>query len=141
MTLDGVLDKSTIQFPRLLPRDEAEELIGYIARRLPVRVHYRTQYSRLMNFHDPDTPDKLLIKECAVSVVGDIEMVRNSMAFDTFCMEPSNGDTSKLETMRFQLVPGWELGEYRKDVRALWAYTRRAVNSYFRNHTPPNTTP
>ena len=128
MTIDEVISEAEIQFPTLLSRKEAEELLMYIAVKLPGSVHYRTHYSR---FVDPNDCSELQIEGRALKINGDISRVGSPMAFDTFYIEPSEEDTSKLEIMKFQLVPGWELGDYRPEIRGLWNDTRRLIDAYF----------
>jgi len=134
MTIDEVISEAEIQFPISLSRSGAEELLRYIAVKLPGRVHYRTHYSR---FIDPNDCSEPQTEGRALKINGDISRVGSPMAFDTFYIEPSEEDTSKLEIMKFQLVPGWELGDYRPEVRELWADTRRLVNAYFEETSSP----
>ena len=134
MTIDEVISEAEIQFPISLSRSGAEELLRYIAVKLPGRVHYRTHYSR---FIDPNDCSELQIEGRALKINGDISRVGSPMAFDTFYIEPSEEDTSKLEIMNFPLVPGWELRQYRPEVRELWADTRRLVNAYFEETSSP----
>src|SRR3989344_7932877 len=134
MTIDEVISEAEIQFPTLLSRKEAEELLMYIAVKLPGRVHYRTQYSRSI---DPNDCSELQTEGRALKINGDISRVGSPMAFDTFYIEPSEEDTSKLRMMKFQLVPGWELGEYRPEIKQLWEDTRGLVDAYFSEHPNP----
>ena len=134
MTIDEVISEVEIQFPTLLSRGEAEELLRYIAVKLPGRVHYRTHYSRSI---DPNDCSELQTEGRALKINGDISRVGSPMAFDTFYIEPSEEDTSKLRMMKFQLVPGWELGEYRPEIKQLWEDTRGLVDAYFSEHPNP----
>ena len=128
MTIDEVISEVEIQFQRPLSIWEAEGLLGYVAKRLPGRVHYRAHYFRSI---DPNDCSELQIEGRALKINGDISRVGSPMAFDTFYIEPSEEDTSKLEIMKFQLVPGWELGDYRPEIRGLWNDTRRLIDAYF----------
>ena len=128
MTIEQLISEVEIQFQRPLSIEEAERLLGYVAKRLPGRVHYRAHYFRSI---DPNDCSELQIEGSALKIDGDISRVGSPMAFDTFHMEPLEEDTSKLEIMKFQLVPGWKLEEYKLEIKQLWEDTRRLVDAYF----------
>ena len=140
MTLDDVMEKTTIALPRLLDLKEAEKLIYHIAVQLPGNVNYHISHYRSF-FHDSESrrsPEeknrRVLEQDGTVSISVNINSHRNVMAFDVFQFCPSREDTSKLAEIRFQTVPDWELSEYRPEIQKLWDDTRRLVGEYFKTH-------
>ncbi|MFH1918033.1 MAG: hypothetical protein ABIJ14_02960 [Nanoarchaeota archaeon] len=53
------------------------------------------------------------------------------MASNTFISERDGRDTSLISRIAFQRVPGWDLSDYRSEVRELWDDVRKVVNQYF----------
>ncbi|GBE20134.1 MAG TPA: hypothetical protein ENG87_04845 [Candidatus Pacearchaeota archaeon] len=61
-----------------------------------------------------------------------ITCFRKPIAFDSFEFTPSKKDSSKLASIQFNMVPDWELDEYRPEVRKLWRNVREVVKQYFK---------
>lgn len=58
--------------------------------------------------------------------------IRNkNFVFDSFIMEPDFNNTSKIKTIQFQKIPGYDLEEHHLEVRQLWDDVRMQVQHYF----------
>ena len=130
MSIDKLIEKTTIEFPRKLSLKGAEGLIDYIAEKLPANIHYNVSYHRSVI---PKEEDKGFSKQDGtVNIAATIMDTKKSMAFDTCEFNPSKEDSSNLSSIRFQLVPDWELFDYRPEVILLWDDVRRIVKDYFK---------
>ena len=125
MTIDELLEASTIEFLESLTLEEMGKLLDYITKNLPADIYTKTEYNENRD-HDQDMPTLGTVK-----IVGTIKNV-NNYSFDSF-MTTYNflEDTSKISAMQFQTIPGYELEEHREEVRQLWNDVRAQVNNYF----------
>lgn len=128
MTIDEIAEKSTITFPRSVDLKEAEGLLMYVAMTLPAHVHYNVHYFRSISSLDGES---FGVQDGTLKIIASVHSLKNPMAFDTFHIDSSTEDPSRLELIGFQMVPGWELSDYRPEIRQLWGDTRRIVQGYF----------
>lgn len=124
------MEKSTIKFLTPVSLEEAKELIEYVARELPANVHYRVEYFVSINHGSADGEDPIIYGG-TVGISASVSRVGTPMAFDIFEFGSSTEDPSMLDCIRFQMVPDWELSDYRPEIRQLWDDTRGIVQEYF----------
>ncbi len=127
MSIDELIKKATIDFPRALNLEEAEKLINHLAENLPARIDY-TITSNKMIIVDPG--EEIFKQEGTVKITANITHSTKPNAFDSCEFNPHGQDSSKLSSMKFQLTPGWELSDYRPEVQQLWEDVRKVVTYY-----------
>ncbi len=127
MSIDEVIEKTTINFSRALTLSQAEKLMFYIAERLPGDVNYSCTYIRSVSASEPAGPTVRL--NGTVNMAGTISS-KTLTAFDSFQCNPDQKNTSKFSAIVFYQVPGWDLYEYREEVRQLWDDVRKLVKEY-----------
>lgn len=130
MSIEEIIAKTTIELPRSLTLEEAEKLINYIAKELPGNINYNASYYNSV-FHGPDNGEISKQKGTA-NMTAIVNSLGNLAVFDSFQFKPPEEDTSKFSTIRFQIVPDWELSDYRPEVRQLWDEVREIVGQYFK---------
>lgn len=129
MSLDELTKKTTIDFPRPIRSQHAEDLLCYLSSHLPANVSGKIGY--FINYiYDPETEssseDKGTLKLSAT-----VNSLKEAMAFDSFQSKPWEANTSYISAIEFQRVPDWELEEYRPEIRKLWDDVRECVGKYF----------
>ena len=129
MTLDDILEKSTIQFPEPLSLQEAQDLLQYIAENLPADIHYLASYHSVFRTKD----HKATKEDGTVDITGDIKRLDKDLAFDSFRMHPSDQDCTRMSALCFERIQGYELREYRPEVIRLWDDVRATIQKYFEN--------
>jgi hypothetical protein len=128
MAIDEVMNRATINFPGHLNLKNAERLLQYISENLPGNVHY------FIENHNNFLYDRE--KRKSVKDRGTLKMSANfldskvALCFDTAQLEPWSKNTSYVSSMKFQVVPGWELSDYGR-VFPLWDDVRKLVGEYF----------
>ena len=62
---------------------------------------------------------------------GDLPSIRTKYyAFDSFVTQHAS-NTSRIQAMQFQTIPGYSLEEHREEVRNLWQDVHQQVKNYF----------
>ncbi len=129
MKLDKLVEASTIKFPRSLPLREAKELLDYLAINLPADINARVEYFENRYGHlGKEENEPVKRRRGTVTISGSIRT--KDFAFDGFVTQPAR-NTSRINAIQFQLIPGYELEEYRPDVRQLWEDVGTQVQNYF----------
>ena len=128
MPISELIEKSTIKFPRAISLSGAEKLLRYIADKLPANVAYTINRHRTL-YHKNEM--EISLREGSTGISGNIACRKTPIAFDSFEFTLSISDSSKLDTMQFNIIPGYELSEHRQEVRKLWDETRKIVFKYF----------
>lgn len=130
MSIDEVIEKSTINFPRALALKEAEELIEHLAKKLPANIHYKVSRHKSIGYQEKD--ERVLKQEGTVNISATVINIKEPMSFDVCEFKPSMKDTSKLSSINFQLIPDYEIHDYRPEVIKLWGDVRKVVEDYFK---------
>jgi len=126
MGIDEIIKRATIELPCAITLDEAEKLIAYIAKQLPANINYKSSYFKSIA---RGQDGKMSIQDGTVNLEVTISSYKNHATCDTFQFGHSQQDISKFDAIIFQQVPGWDLSEYRPEVRELWGDVRKIVNS------------
>jgi|SRR3989344_1912032 len=128
MTLDTLTQISRIEFPQPLTLKRTKGLLKYLAINLPAEIRYTTESLETIYY----IPEEFKTKrhQGSVSISGNIHDVRNH-TLDYFSTKHAECDTSRIKGLQFQLVPEWDLEEYRPEVRQLWQNVRTQVQNYF----------
>ena len=130
MTIDEVLERSTILLPMPLSLERTEKLLVYIAEQLPANISYK-----LSSHHSIYPEEEKASKQLGtVSITGSIKSLKDVLASDSFNCTHSEKDrnTSRISLIKFSIIPGYELDEYRKEVTRLWDDVRKLVSEYFK---------
>ncbi len=127
MTIDEVIEETTINFKHDLNLDETESLFLFIAEKLPANISYHTGYFRDYRYEE----DGVTTSNGTVEISGMISRIREPYSFDSFTGVHSEMDTSKFSSFHFSRIPGYEISEYRPVVRQLWDDVREIVEDYF----------
>lgn len=129
MTLEEVIKKSRIVLPKNINTYEAEKIIKYLAKKLPAEINYEISCSKFLNY---DKDFRFNTKTSSTKINGRIDYLNSiPLGSDNFEFEKSQKDMLKFKTIQFQIVPGWELSDYRPEIKQLWDKTREVVNNYF----------
>jgi len=134
MSIDEIMEKTVIKLPEELSLSESEKLLAYIAGQLPGDVNYQTTYFRsiLHSVHTDSTPEKMSTHEGTSSIVGTFVSHKTPGVYGSFRFGSSREGTSKLDAIRFELVPGWDLHDYSTEVIRLWDDVREKTMQYFK---------
>ncbi|KYK25413.1 hypothetical protein AYK26_06105 [Euryarchaeota archaeon SM23-78] len=132
MTLDRVMEKSSIRFPWLLNRQETEELLELIAQNLPGRVNYEISVLKEMQ----GEPGEVVKEESKLSITGEIKDLRNVLAENKFEAVLDEKDSGLVKEIRFHKVPGWKFTDYNKAIRDLWNNVWQITRQYFDERAP-----
>ena len=127
MSLETLINKSTVKFPRPLSLKETEKLFSYLTKNLPARITYHADY--LMNLRNED--NRVCKDPGTASISGTIS-IDTSHAFDGFESKEYSEDATKISAIKFILTPGYDIEEeYTQDVRSLWNSVKEKVSDYF----------
>ena len=130
MTLDEVLEKATIEFPRALSLSEAKKFLSYIAEKLPGDASYTVFYPVEAGYLVES--GEFSEDEGASIIMGRISSKR-PVAFDKFVLKVSKTNVSRLSAIRPQ-TNNREFGDYSPEVRQLWDNIRKITKRYFKKH-------
>jgi hypothetical protein len=130
MSLDEVLEKTTIEFPRPINREEAEKLLLYIAKNLQADVRSIIKY-RLTYYHD-EIHKYITEDGGTLRIDATVSSLKTPALFDSFHSEPHERDRSYISEIVFGRVPGWELANYGEEKVKFWDDVRVVVNKYFK---------
>ncbi len=127
MGVEEVTKRATINLPKAITLEEAEELLEYLARELPGIISYRLERNMTL-YHD----DSEIIKSMgSVSLSGNIRSFKEHGNFDSFEGKPSEYHYSMIDTIGFFVVPGFDLTDYRQGAIGLWDDVRTLISRYF----------
>ncbi|GEM_PF-3399407 len=138
MSLEDVLAKSEIIFPRSLELDDMKELLEHYNTegRLAVFYQLTSKYDLGYPLLPIGVENPLDLREESVSSLnGRITDPNSPFAYDSFETEiltlDDEDSTRVFKKLKFGLIPGYELSEYRPEVIALWDKTRILTSEYF----------
>lgn len=131
MSIDKLLlDKTTIKFPKPLNLKGSEKLLKYISEKLPGDVNYTVNYYNHLLY---DRERKKFVKSNGtLNITANIISSKEVMAFWDISMLSSDQNLSRLSSIEFAKVPGWDIGDYRPEVQRLWDDMRKIVENYFK---------
>jgi len=131
MPIDNLLlEKTTIKFPKPLNLKGSEKLLEYISKKLPGDVNYTVNY--YSHFLYNKERKKSLKSNGTIGITANIISSKEAMAFWDTSMLSSNENLSRLSSMEFSKVPGWDIADYRPEVQGLWDDVRKIVEDYFK---------
>ena len=128
MDIEEVRRFNLIKFPRRVGLEEGERLISYLAKNLPGTINYRASYFASLSGIEEDKSKRSGSVDIGCTVC--ILKPKAGVVIDSFCFGHSK-DTSKLESIMFDMVPGWGVSNYDPKVKELWNDTRNLVKRYF----------
>jgi len=130
MSLKEILEKTTIEFPRPIGREEAEKLLFYIAKNLPANVNTTIEY--YMCYYPSADEDLIEKTKGTLKVSASVDCVRPIGLFDSFQSETWKEDMSYISSIAFQRDLGKELSDYEPEKIKLWDDVREVVEKYFK---------
>lgn len=131
MAVEELIEKTKIGFPRPIGLKQTEEMLCYISSHLPANVSQKVEYHKRFDY-DPEK-DGSLENNGTLKVIASIHKMSEPFEYDTFVSYPYDKDTSFISGVKFEIVPGWNLSEYRPEVRELWDDVRNCINHYFKD--------
>ena len=129
MTIDEIMDETTISFKKDLTLEETEDLLKYVADNLPANISFHAGYFR--SYRRDEDMTFTYVSDEIVEITGNIRQTNKTFSFDVFSGNHPNDDTSGFSSLYFARVPGWEISDYRPEIRQLWKDVRGVVNNYF----------
>ena len=129
MSVDELAEKTTIDFPKPIGRESAEGLLCYLSSHLPANVSGKIEY--FISYRYDSKKESSFEDKGTLKLVASVNNLKGLMASNTFISERDGRDTSLISRIAFQRVPGWDLSDYRSEVRELWDDVRKVVNQYF----------
>ncbi|MEK6885468.1 MAG: hypothetical protein AABX17_00720 [Nanoarchaeota archaeon] len=127
-----LIQRATIRFPRAVSLNETEDVLKFVAKKLPANVNWTSQYYKNI-FHTPER--KFLTESGSVSLTAMITSLKTPFAVDTFETLRFDRDSSRIEGLRATLIPGYDLiSEYRSEAVQLWDNVRKQTKAYFSSH-------
>jgi hypothetical protein len=131
---DNLTDRTTIIFPGDLNFKQAKDLLGYLARELPVDVHYGFCHGGSF-LHDP-IEDQLCDTPISLQGEGIINRhVGGDMDSHQFKLRPSGRNVGLIESLRFDTLHSSNIASYHLSVIQFWDNVREKVYEFFEN--PP----
>jgi hypothetical protein len=131
MSIDDVLEKATIKFPRALDRNNAEKLLLYISEKLPGRINYTPKQYKSLVYDEKS--NKSTLENGTLNISANLVPFKNQMEFDAFQLEPWEEDSSYVASLKFQIIPGFEFSDYQRVV-PLWNNVRKIIDDYFKEN-------
>ena len=128
MIIDEVAERAEIVFPGHLNLKNAERLLEYISENLPGNVNYFVENHN--NFLYDGEKGKSVKDRGTLKITASFSKSRDPISFDSAHFEPWSENTSYVSSLKFQLVPDWELSKYSR-VLPLWNDVRKLVGDYF----------
>ena len=141
MTLEEVMEKSRIEFPKAISLKEAEDLLNYLAENLPADIKYHLGQNKSI-LHGND--EHISQYQGSVNITANIAClkIRQFLIVSDSCELKSHfqdinqfQDTSKFSEMQFQVIPGYNLAEHRPEIVQLWTEVRTVVTEYFKKES------
>ena len=129
MSIEEIAEQTKIEFPRDLHLKEAESLLFYIAENLPANINYQTSSHKSISRCTP--AGGVAIRQGTIGLTASINSLKNPGAFDSLRFHKEVGDSSRFSHINFEMVPGWELSDYRPEVKQLWDDIRVITTEYF----------
>ncbi|MBU1199895.1 MAG: hypothetical protein KKF46_02960 [Nanoarchaeota archaeon] len=127
MTIEKIIEKATINFPKPLCLKATEELLKYIAESISANINYHAGY-----FNNLNNKEGIVTSDMGtINITGTITRLSNPIAFDSFEIFPYRNDTTKADKMQFTMVPAWDLTDYQEQNLELWEDVRTVVDKYF----------
>lgn len=124
-TIDDLILAATISFPSPLTLEETKQLLGYVSKNLPAHIATSTEVHDILD----GVNGELLERRGTVKIGGSIKNSKN-FAFDSF-YTTNDYDTSLINALVFQTIPGYSLEEHRSEARELWRDVRQQVIDYW----------
>ncbi|MEK6871489.1 MAG: hypothetical protein AABX16_01150 [Nanoarchaeota archaeon] len=128
MTIDQLMHAATIIFPASLSLKETKQLLDYLSENLPADINARIEYFENRYKILGGENETMRRSRGTVTISGTIRT--KNYAFDSFITQHAS-NTSRIQAMQFQTIPGYSLEEHREEVRNLWQDVRQQVKNYF----------
>jgi len=129
MSIEKVIEKATINFPRPLSLQETERVLEHVAKELPATITYHISAHKSL-YHEAGSVAK---NDGTIRIRGSISNLQKPMTFDSFRSEPHRRETNFIASISFNLILGYDLEDYGPEVLKLWDDVRRVINQYFKN--------
>ena len=128
MSIEEVIKKINIPFPKPQSLEQVEELLRYITMNLPATIRCHFQYN---TYFSKGKDSKLLEDNGSVNIIASIVDTEKTMAIGTLESRPYSQDSSYISALAFQMVPGWDISDYRPEVLNLWDEVRGLTKKHF----------
>ncbi|PIN89156.1 hypothetical protein COU57_06530 [Candidatus Pacearchaeota archaeon CG10_big_fil_rev_8_21_14_0_10_32_14] len=123
MTIDQIIEETTISFKEDLDLEIVEDLLKHVSETLPANISYHAGYFR--NFRYEEIVGASM-NNGTVDIVGRIAKTKEPYLFN--CYTPQLYCDWVVD---FSRVPEGDISDYRPEVRQLWKDVREIVEDYY----------
>lgn len=129
MSIDKLVEKTTIKFLKPLNLRNAEKLLLYISEHLPGTVNYHIEQHKSLSYNKEKK--KSTKDNGTLTISTNISNSEKVMAFDFPQLIPWEKDSSYVSSIQFPRLSD-NLMDYRPEVQRLWDDVRKIVENYFK---------
>jgi hypothetical protein len=135
-SIEEILNRATITFPNPLSFANTEKLLHSISEGIQGEVYYSLDYPKSFVYNENEKKSKVDVKGVNIGKIV-IKDTKNN-AYEVANLTPSHNPLDekfiKYSSMRFDIVPGWKLSDYKeKGILKLWDDVREIVSYYFQH--------
>ena len=129
MTIEEIMKKTIIKFPRPIGRKDSENLFCYLSGKLPANISGKVEYFKSFRYDEKN--ESVVEENGTLKLTATIYSLKDGTVCDYLESRPWDEDTSLISAIAFHMVPGWESSDYRPKVQKFWDQVRGLVNKYF----------
>jgi len=127
--IEDLVKRATINFPGPLNLGQTEDLLEYIAREMPGKVYLQEEVHKTFSF-EPKVGN-LVKDQGTIGISATIINSCNPVSFDSCESVNYDRDSGFISGLRFFMVPGFDIPDYRPERMTLWDKVRDLVEDYF----------
>jgi hypothetical protein len=134
--IEDILERATIKFPNPLGLADTERLLLCISEGVKGKVNYGLRTPKSFVYNEEKGKSEVDVRK---NIIGEI-IIRGSKnpIGEAVSILPSEDLADerfiKYSSMRFSIIPGYDVSEYRKETVQLWDDVRSIVEKYFSEH-------
>jgi hypothetical protein len=129
------IERTTIQFPRILNLRRVNDLFSHISKELPARVYYGAELNvRFNEGISPEQEQYIKKRESFIGRVGGMITTFKPYVSTQYTLEQGGKSRRFFDTLRFMITPGYDLEELNPEEVELMDRTKRAAERYFSEH-------
>lgn len=129
MSIDEILNRATINFPKPISFANTEKLLLSISEGIRGEVHYSLDTPKSFIYNQEEKKSRITLKDRMIKQIYIKDI--NNHSFESAKMIMSDEKSSEFSSMRFEIIPGYNLPDYRKETLQLWDDVREIVERYF----------
>ena len=129
MDMEDIEKKQTIEFPRAIGREDAEDLLKYIAKEIPANVSSTIKFNKSFIYNPKK--EEIVERKGALEVSISINSLKGFKGHDTFVSNDCVNNSGSITSISATMMPSWTLIDYGPKRRELWKDVREVVDEYF----------